>query len=518
MKHRLACQYRDDIDPIRRGLRAATVAEPGGRMTLDQLSYGMFVDGRFVATSGVDELEVVNPATEAVIGRVANATPADLDRAVAAARRAFDDGPWSRCRPAERSRHLLRFADVLAERLADLVELNIAEAGATRDLAATGQTQVPLDFFRRWAERAATFCYEEPIPPFRNERLGQGVILKEPVGVVAAITAFNFPAFLNLFKLGPALAMGNTVVLKPSPYTPLEAFFLAEVVEAAELPPGVVNVVNGGPDVGEALTSHPGVDMVAFTGSDGVGRRIMAQAAPTLKRVLLELGGKSPNIIFPDADLEQATDLAVRGFVRHCGQGCGTPTRVLVHAAVHDEVLEGMLRRLADVRIGDPAAPETTMGPLIREAQRQRVERYVRTGVEEGAQVVFGGGRPAGLDRGYFVEPTLFAHVENSMTIAQDEIFGPVAAVIPFTDDDDAVHIANDSRYGLCAWVWSGDVQRAYDIARRLRVGMVNVNGTLGLSSNGTYGGYKQSGIGRELSDHGLHEYLELKTVYWPVG
>jgi aldehyde dehydrogenase (NAD+) len=486
-------------------------------VTSGLLTYGYFVDGRFEDTSGDGEVVVVNPATEDEIGRVGNASVADVDRAVRAARVGFDEGPWPRLSPAERSRHLLRLAEVLADRIDDLIELNIAEAGATRDLASSGQTRVPLGFFRQWAERAATFSFVEPLPPFQGERLGQGVILKEPVGVVAAITPFNFPVLLNLHKLGPALAMGNTVVLKPSPYTPLEAFFIAQAVEESDLPKGVVNVIVGGDDVGRALTEHPAVDMVAFTGSDGVGRAIMGQAANTLKRILLELGGKSPNIIFPDADLAAAAGMAAKGFIRHSGQGCGTPTRVLVHESVHDDVVDTMVGHLRDVRVGDPGDVSTTMGPLIREAQRARVERYVQSGIDEGATVAFGGGRPD-HDRGYYVEPTLFANGTNSMAIAQDEIFGPVAVVIPFSTVDDAVRIANDSRYGLCSWVWSEDVPKAYDVARRLRVGMVNVNGSMGLSMNGTFGGYKQSGIGREMSDHGLHEYLELKTVYWPVG
>ncbi|HXY92435.1 MAG TPA: aldehyde dehydrogenase family protein [Acidimicrobiia bacterium] len=486
-------------------------------MTTDLVTYGMFVDGRFTDTTGDEEVIVVNPATEDVIGRVGRASIPDLDCAVSAARVAFDEGSWPRLSPAERSRALLRLADALADRIDDLIELNVAEAGATRDLAGSGQTRTPLGFFRQWAERAATFPFVEALPPIHNERLGQGVIHKEPVGVVAAITGFNFPVLLDLFKLGPALATGNTVVLKPSPYTPLEAFFIAEAVAASDLPPGTVNVLVGGDDVARALTEHPAVDMVTFTGSDTVGRAIMGQAAPTLKRVLLELGGKSPNMIFPDADLAAASALAANAFVRHSGQGCGTPTRVLVHESVHDQVVDAMLRHLQDVRVGDPADGATTMGPLIREVQRARVERYVRSGIEEGATVAFGGGRPA-FDRGFYVEPTLFTNAKNSMQIAQDEIFGPVAAVIPFSSDDEAVQIANDSRYGLCAWVWAGDVKKAYAIAQRLRVGTVNVNGTIGLSMNGTFGGYKQSGIGRELSDHGLHEYVELKTVYWPVG
>jgi aldehyde dehydrogenase (NAD+) len=486
-------------------------------VTTGLLTYGFFVDGRFEDTTGDGEVVVVNPATEDVIGRVGNASTLDLDRAVHAARVAFDEGPWPRLAPAERSRHLLRLADVLAERIDALIELNIAEAGATRDLASTGQTQTALKFFRQWAERAATFSFVEPLPPFQGERLAQGVILKEPVGVVAAITPFNFPVLLNMYKLGPALAMGNTVVLKPSPYTPLEAFFIARAVEDADLPKGVVNVIVGGDDVGRALTEHPGVDMVAFTGSDGVGRAIMGQASKTLKRILLELGGKSPNIILPDADLASAASMAAKGFVRHSGQGCGTPTRVLVHESVHDDVVDAMVAHLRDVRIGDPADATTTMGPLIREVQRARVEKYVQSGIDEGATVAFGGGRPD-LNRGYYVEPTLFTDAKNSMAIAQDEIFGPVAAVIPFSTVDEAIGIANDSRYGLCSWVWSRDVTKAYEIGKRLRVGVVNVNGSMGLSMHGTFGGYKQSGIGREMSDHGLHEYLEMKTVYWPVG
>ena len=486
-------------------------------MTTGLLKYGFFVDGHFEDTTGDDEVVVVNPATEDVIGRVGNASTADLDRAVNAARVAFDEGPWPRLSPAERSRHLLRLADVLADRIDELIELNIAEAGATRDLAATGQTQTAFKFFRQWAERAATFSFVEPLPPFQGERLAQGVILKEPVGVVAAITPFNFPVLLNMYKLGPALAMGNTVVLKPSPYTPLEAFFIAQAIEDADLPKGVVNVIVGGEDVGRALTEHPGVDMVAFTGSDGVGRAIMGQASTTLKRVLLELGGKSPNIILPDADLGAAASSAAKMFIRHSGQGCGTPTRVLVHESVHDDVVDAMVAHLRDVRIGNPADATTTMGPLIREVQRARVERYVQSGIDEGATVAFGGGRPD-ISRGYYVEPTLFTGAKNSMAIAQDEIFGPVAAVIPFSTVDEAVGIANDSRYGLCSWVWSQDVANAYEIGKRLRVGVVNVNGSMGLSMYGTFGGYKQSGIGREMSDHGLHEYLELKTVYWPVG
>jgi aldehyde dehydrogenase (NAD+) len=483
-------------------------------------SSGLYIDGEWVRASSDDELEVINPATEAAIARVPQGSVADVDRAVAAARRAFEEGPWPRMSPRERSEALLRFTQAVADRRAELVELIIAEAGAARPIAEALQFDTPLRYAFWFAERAATFPYMEPLPPQPSPRgLGQGVILKEPVGVVAAITAFNYPLYLNLAKVAPALAVGNSIVLKPSPYTPLEALVLGEIADAADLPPGVLNVITGDVRGGERLTTHPGVDMVSFTGSDAVGKHIMGQAAQGLKKVLLELGGKSPNIVFSGSDVQRFAAAAAYAFTIHAGQGCALPTRILAERSVYDEVVEALQAALARVKVGDPAEPGVTMGPLIRESQRERVERYVASGVADGARLACGGGRPAGLTRGFFVEPALFADVDSSMSIAQDEIFGPVGVVIPFGSETEAVAIANDTRYGLAASVWHPKPTRAFELARHIRAGTVSINGGGGGPSPwAPFGGYKQSGIGREFGDYGMLEFTQLKAVSWSAG
>jgi aldehyde dehydrogenase (NAD+) len=480
----------------------------------------LYIDGKWVDGSSDEELEVVNPATEEVIAKVPQASIDDVDRAVEAARRAFEDGPWPRMAPRERSDILLRFVQTLADRRSELVDMIIAEAGAARSIAEAFQFDTPLRYAFWFAERTATFPYEDPLPPQVSLRgLGQGVIRKEPVGVVAAITAFNYPLYLNLAKVVPALAVGNAVVLKPSPYTPVEALVLGEIADAAELPPGVLNVVTGGVPESERLTTHPDVDMVSFTGSDVVGKQIMRQAADGLKKTLLELGGKSPNIVFAGSDVGRFAAAAAYAFTIHAGQGCALPTRILAERGVYDDVVEGLGAALAKVKVGDPAEPTVTMGPLIREAQRERVERYVATGTSEGARLACGGGRPADLPRGFFVEPTLFADVDNSMTIAQDEIFGPVGVVIPFEGEEEAVTIANDTRYGLAASIWHPKPARAYELATRIRAGTVTINGGGGGPSPwAPFGGYKQSGIGREFGDYGMLEFTQLKAVSWSAG
>jgi aldehyde dehydrogenase (NAD+) len=483
-------------------------------------NYRLYIGGEWVDAAGDDLVEVINPATEEPVGHVPQATVADVDRAVAAARRAFEAGPWPRLSPRQRSDALLRFVQVVADRRAELVDLIIAEAGSARWVAEALQFETGFKYAQWFAERTASYLFLEPLPPQAGPRgLGQGVILKEPVGVVAAITPFNFPLYLNLSKVVPALAMGNTVVLKPSPYTPLLAFVLGEIADAAELPPGVLNVVTGDVAAGEHLTTHPGVDMISFTGSDFVGKQIMHQAADGLKKILLELGGKSPNIVFAGGDVEKFAASAAAGFTIHAGQGCALPTRILADRSVYDEVVERMSGALARVSVGDPTEKKTMMGPLISAAQRERVERYVAAGAAEGARVACGGNRPAELERGFFFEPTLFADVSSTMTVAQDEIFGPVGVAIPFDGEEEGIAVANDSRYGLAASVWHPDPVRAFEIAKRLQAGTVSINGGGGGPNLwGPFGGYKHSGIGREYGDYGLLEYAQLKTVSWSAG
>jgi len=480
----------------------------------------LYVGGRWVDASGEDTVTVVNPATEETIAEVPQGSVADVDRAVAAARQAFDEGPWPRLSARERSDLLVRFVAAVAERRADLVDLIVAEAGSARSIAQALQFETPLRYSEWFAERAATFPFVEPLLPQVSPRgLGQGAILKEPAGVVAAITPFNFPLYLNLVKVVPALAVGCTVVLKPSPLTPLEAFALGEIADAVGLPPGVLNIVTGDVAASQHLTTHVGVDMVSFTGSDEVGKLIMGQAAQGLKKVLLELGGKSPNIVFAGSDLKKFAYSAAFAFTIHAGQGCALPTRILAQREVYDEVVERVAAALGTIKVGDPTEKGVGMGPLIREAQRERVERYVAAGTAEGARLACGGSRPAGLDRGYYYEPTLFADVDSSMTVAQEEIFGPVGVAIAFDDEDDAVRIANDTRYGLAAGIWHPDPVRAFELAQRIQAGTVTINGGGGGPHLwGPFGGYKHSGIGREFGDYGLLEYTQLKTVSWSAG
>ncbi|BBX21704.1 aldehyde dehydrogenase [Mycolicibacter terrae] len=481
---------------------------------------GLYIDGGWTDGTGDDPITVLNPATEEAIAEVPQATVEDIDAAVGAARRAFDEGPWPAMTPTERARILAKMADELQRRRAELVELNITEAGCTRLISEYLQVGTPIDHFSDLATRVLPqFTFEEPVRPIIGHGIGQGVVVREPYGVAGLITAFNFPFLLNLAKLGPALAAGCTAVLKCSPYTPLEALILGEIADAAGLPPGTVNIVTGDVAAGEALTRHPGVDILSFTGSDTVGRKVYAQGAETVKKVVLELGGKSANIILDDTDLDKVMESVLGGFITHAGQGCALQTRILVHQSLHDELVARIVGGLGFISVGDPADPANLMGPLIRDVQRRRVEELIATGVQEGAQIAYGGGRPAHLDRGYFLEPTLFVGVDNGMRIAQEEFFGPVGVVIPFRDDDEAVRIANDSRFGLSGGVWSADPVRAVGVARRLRTGMVVINGGGGgLNPNSPFGGYKYSGIGREFGGHGLSEYLQHKALQWPIG
>jgi aldehyde dehydrogenase (NAD+) len=486
----------------------------------DDLTYRLFIDGAWTESEGGDSVPVINPATEDVIGTVPQATQGDVVRAIRAARSAFDSGPWPLMAPRERSAILVRMADIMERRRDELVDLSMREAGSVRALAESIQVDVPVAHFRDTADRVLRgFPFEQAMLPSIGSTLGQGVIHREPAGVASLISAYNFPLFLNLFKLAPALAAGCTVVLKPAPTTPLEAFILAEFAQEAGLPPGVLNVVTGDIAAGRELTTNPMVDVVSFTGSDDVGRLVAAQAAPTLKKVVLELGGKSANIICDDADLSRVVPTVLFHMLAHSGQGCALLTRTLVHRSRYDELVGMAKDALSYVKVGDPADPSTTMGPLISAAQRDKVEGLIATGLEEGAQIAFGGGRPVGLDKGFFVEPTLLTGVDNDMAVAQKEFFGPVNVVIPFDDDEEAIRLANASDYGLSGGVWAKDPARAYAIAKRIRAGNISVNGGGGaISPHGPFGGWKQSGLGRERGTFGLEEFLEYKTVDWPIA
>jgi betaine-aldehyde dehydrogenase len=473
----------------------------------------LYIDGDWVSPAGTDTIDVISPSTEEVIGRVPDGTTADIDRAVAAARQAFDLGPWPRVSAGERADVMAKLSGLIQGRHEEYATTITSENGSPITWSVMGQvfaSTFALDFFTGLARE---YTFEEERPGM----LGPALVRKEPVGVVAAIVPWNVPLFVTMLKLAPALAAGCTVVLKPAPETPIDSYLLAECLQEAGLPAGVVNIVAAGREVGEHLVTHPDVDKVAFTGSTAAGRRVAALCGERLRRVTLELGGKSAAIILDDADLDTVVPGLLPASMMNNGQACVAQTRILASRDRYSEVADRLVDAIGALTVGDPLDPATEIGPLVAERQRDRVEGYLASGQQEGAKIALGGGRPAGLDRGWYVEPTVFTDVDNSMRIAQEEIFGPVVAVIPYDDVEDAVAIANDSTYGLSGSVWSADTGRALDIARRVRTGTLSINGFT-LEFNCPFGGFKSSGLGRELGTEGFEAYLEPKTIAFPGG
>jgi aldehyde dehydrogenase (NAD+) len=479
----------------------------------------MLIDGALVEADSGATFDNTNPATEEILGPVADASSAEMQRAIDAARRAFDETDWATNR-AFRKRCLDQLQDALESERELYREELILEVGAPRLLTYGPQLDAPLSEALRWpAKHIEEFEWERELPV--GEMMGarsRRAVWKEPVGVVGAIVPWNYPLEVTLNKLGQILATGNTMILKPAPDTPFNATRLGRLIaERTDIPAGVVNVVTSSDHlVGEELTLSPKVDLISFTGSTVVGKRIMEKGAATLKRVFLELGGKSAMIVLDDANFASVVPGASFGACAHGGQGCAMQTRLLLPRSRYDEGVELITAAMAMVPYGDPQSDQVLMGPLISKKQQERVLGYIQKGVEEGAKLVHGGGRPAHLPKGWYVEPTLFVDVDNSMAIAQEEIFGPVLAVIPYEDDDDAVRIANDSSYGLSGGVF-GSPARADAVARRIRTGSIGVNGGAWYGADSPYGGYKDSGIGRQNGLEGFEQYLETKAIAWPA-
>jgi aldehyde dehydrogenase (NAD+) len=486
-----------------------------------RVEHRMLIDGELVEAASGKRFSDLNPATEEVIGEVADGAAEDMQRAIAASRRAFDEGPWAWDR-ALRKRCLEQLQAALEDAREDLRELLIAECGCPRMLTNGPQLDVPLAHGLTYpAKLIDEYPWEVDLPDATNMQgsVDHRRVVKEPVGVVGAIVPWNFPFEVTIHKVAQALATGNTVVLKPAPDTPGNATLLGRLVaERTDIPPGVLNVVTSSDHlVGEELTVSPQVDMISFTGSTATGRRIMEKGAATLKRLFLELGGKSATIVLDDADLSVATMMGL-AVCTHAGQGCAIPTRMLLPRSRYEEGVALLEQLLANVPYGDPQRPDVLMGPLISDRQRSRVLGYISAGLEEGARLVLGGKAPEHLPKGFYVEPTLFVDVDNRMTIAQEEIFGPVLVVIAFDDDDDAVRIANDSTYGLAGMVFSRSTERAMAVARRIRTGSLGINGGVAYGPDLPFGGYKASGIGRQNGVWGFDQYLEVKALAWPVA
>ncbi|MFE7775794.1 aldehyde dehydrogenase family protein [Streptomyces sp. NPDC057445] len=480
----------------------------------------LFIGGEWVEPDG-GHYEVIDPATEEPVGLAPEAGRDQVYEAAAAARDAFE--PWSRTSPERRAAILDRAADVIQREFEAYADLARAETGATTGTARGMQVAVGVSRFRRYA-KGALEPVEQGLPPQINEAgpMGRAGILgalaaRRPVGVVTCITSYNNPWANPAGKVAPALAMGNTVVVKPAPQDPLSVYRMAEALAEAGAPPGVVNVVSGSrTEVGEAAVDSPDVDMVSFTGSTAVGRSIGEVCGRAMKRQLMELGGKGAALVFDDADLDSAVMGIGTTFAFYSGQICTAPTRVLAQRAVYEALIEKLTGYLAFMKVGDPAARGTVVGPVISAAHRDRIESYVELGKKEGARLVAGGERP-GFARGFYVAPTLFADCTNEMRVVREEIFGPVVVVVPFDDEEEGIALANDSDYGLLDYVWSGDAARAFRVARRLRAGGVGVN-TIGRNMEAPFGGFKKSGVGRDVGSYALHAYSELQAIVWPGG
>jgi betaine-aldehyde dehydrogenase len=473
-------------------------------------SYRPYIDGRFVDAQGERRIDVINPATQDVIAQIPNCNQRDVDAAVTAARRAFESSAWRETTAQERGRILFRLASIVRENAAALAELETINNGKPIVESEFDIADVATCF--EYYGGLATKIHGDVIPVPDN---AMSLALREPIGVCGQIIPWNYPLLMAAWKLAPAICAGCTMVLKPAEQTPLTVLELAKHFEAAGLPPGVVNIVTGAGETGAAITAHPDVDKIAFTGSAEVGKIIMRSAADTLKKISLELGGKSPNILFADADFDASVDGALFGLFINQGEVCSAGSRILVERPIYKRVVDAMVEKARGIRLGNGLDRATKMGPIVSKEQLDRVLSYQQIGRGE-AKLALGGGRARGgdLDRGLFAEPTIFYDVDNSARIAREEIFGPVAAVIPFDDEDDAIRIANDSDYGLAAAVWTRDIFRAMRTVKRLRAGIVWVNHMQPTFVEAPWGGYKQSGIGRELGKWGVEEYLHVKQVH----
>ncbi|HWR13654.1 MAG TPA: betaine-aldehyde dehydrogenase [Terriglobales bacterium] len=473
----------------------------------------LLINGEWTNSSHHQTFDSINPATGEVITQIASAGPEDVDRAVKAARAVFDDpnSKWRRMSASERGKVLWRIAELVDQNIEELAELETLDNG--KPIFESRYVDMPMvaDVFRYYAG-LATKIHGETVNTNENAFT---YTLREPVGVVGAIIPWNFPLLLASWKLGPALACGNTVVLKPAEQTPLTALRFGQLALEAGLPAGVLNIITGGPEAGAALVRHPQVDKIAFTGSTAVGKEIMKSASDTLKRVTLELGGKSPNIVFADSDIDNAVKGAINGIFYGKGEVCNAGSRLFVERSLHDQFVEKLIERTKKLRPGDPFDPKTRLGAIVSEKQMQTVMSYIEAGKKDGAQVLAGGNRVSvGDANGYFIEPTIFGGVKNDMRIAQEEIFGPVLATLTFDDVDEVAALANQNVYGLAAAIWTKDIKRAHALSKRLRAGTVWIN-TYGLMDAALpFGGYKQSGFGRELGIHAVEHYTELKTVW----